>query len=163
MAGQKTNVMRILDQKKIRYAAHFYSSESHAFEGGIAAAKALGQNPAQVFKTLVTVGGSGKYFVFVIPVEAELDLKKAAAAAGVKSVAMLHLSELRSVTGYVRGGCSPVGMKKSFPTVFHSSAIQFETIMVSAGKVGSQVEADPRALAGLVGGTFADITCGEPL
>ena len=116
---QKTNVMRILDQKKIPYEARHYPHGAEAVDG-LAVARALGEDPAGVFKTLVTRGSKGGYYVFVIPVAEELDLKKAARAVGEKSVAMLHVKELLPLTGYVRGGCSPVGMKKQFPTVFHA-------------------------------------------
>ncbi len=153
MAENKTNVMRILDQKKIPYTPHFYPHGDEAVDG-VTVAQSLGQDPERVFKTLVTRGGKG-YYVFVIPVTAELDLKKAAKAVGEKSVAMLHVSELLPLTGYVRGGCSPVGMKKLFPTTFHNSALEQPTICVSAGKIGSQIEVEPNALAKLVRGRFA--------
>ena len=116
---EKTNVMRTLEQKKIPYTAHTYPHEEGVAVDGATVARSLGQNPARVFKTLVTRGASGGYYVFDIPVEATLDLKKAAKAVGEKSVAMLHQKELLPLTGYVHGGCSPVGMKKLFPTVFH--------------------------------------------
>ena len=121
MAENKTNVMRILDQKKIPYTPHTYPHGKEAVDG-LTVAESLGLDPEQVFKTLVTRGNKG-YYVFVIPVADELDLKKAAKAAGTKSVSMLHVSELLPTTGYVRGGCSPVGMKKQFPTFFHESAL----------------------------------------
>ena len=110
-----------------------------------------------VFKTLVTRGASGEYYVFDIPVAAELDLKKAAKAVGEKNVAMLHVAELLPLTGYVRGGCSPVGMKKPFFTTFHASALEYDVIAVSAGKIGEQVILSPQALCDLVGGQFADV------
>ncbi len=156
MKEQKTNVMRILDQKKIPYEACYYAHGDEAVDG-VTVARSLGQDPASVFKTLVTKGASGTYHVFVIPVAEELDLKKAAKAAGEKSVAMLHVKELLPLTGYVRGGCSPIGMKKAFSTVFHSSALSQETIAVSAGKIGAQVLLQPQALCDLVRGNFADI------
>ncbi len=158
-ADLKTNVMRLLEQKKIPYTPHFYPHGREAVDG-IAVAESLGENPEAVFKTLVTRGAGGCCFVFVIPVAEELDLKKAAKAVGEKSVAMLHVAELLSLTGYVRGGCSPVGMKKLFPTTFDETAILQDTIYVSAGKIGSQVEVEPNALAQLVNGQFADITKG---
>jgi Cys-tRNA(Pro)/Cys-tRNA(Cys) deacylase len=153
----KTNVMRVLEQHKIPYTPHFYPHGKEAVDG-VTVAKCLGQEPESVFKTLVTRGASGGYFVFAIPVAEELDLKKAAKAVGEKSVAMIHVAELLPLTGYVRGGCSPVGMKKPFPTAFDETAILFDTICVSAGKIGAQVEVAPTALAELVGGQFADLT-----
>lgn len=156
MKEQKTNVMRILDQKKIPYQARHYPHGDEAVDG-VTVARSLGQDPASVFKTLVARSGSGKYYVFVIPVAEELDLKKAAKAAGEKSMAMLHVKELLPLTGYVRGGCSPVGMKKLFPTVFHRSALEQPAIAVSAGKIGDQVLVEPGALAELVRGRFADV------
>ena len=125
---------------------------------GVSVAQKLGQDPAAVFKTLVTRGASGAYHVFVIPVAKELNLKKGAKAAGEKSVEMIHVSEINKVTGYIRGGCSPVGMKKQYATLFDSSALAQEHIMVSAGKIGHQVELEPKALADLVGGGFASLT-----
>ncbi len=153
----KTNVMRVLEQKKVPYVPHSYPHEEGVAVDGATVARLVGADPAQVFKTLVTVGASKGHYVFVIPVEGELDLKKAARAAGEKSLAMLPLKELTPLTGYVRGGCSPVGMKKRFPTFFHQSARNYETIWVSAGRIGAQVELAPQALCGLVGGTFADL------
>ncbi len=121
-------------------------------------AQAVGADPEAVFKTLVTRGASGGYYVFDIPVGDSLDLKKAARAVGEKSIAMLPQKELLPLTGYVHGGCSPVGMKKPFPTVFHETVILFDTIYVSAGKIGAQVEADPNALMALIGAGAADVT-----
>lgn len=154
---KKTNVMRILDQKKIPYTAKEYPHEEGVAVDGMTVAKSLGQEPGSVFKTLVTRGASGEYYVFDIPVAAELDLKKAAKAVGEKNVAMLHVAELLPLTGYVRGGCSPVGMKKLFPTVFHSSVENLPTVIVSAGKIGYQVEVKPADLMGLVRAETADI------
>ncbi len=153
---EKTNVMRILDQKKIPYAPHAYPV-GDAAPDGVTVARLLGQDPAAVFKTLVAKGASGGYYVFDIPVEATLDLKKAAKAVGEKSIAMLPAKELLPLTGYVHGGCSPVGMKKAFPTVFDETAELFDTICVSAGRVGHQVELAPAELIALVGGTTADL------
>lgn len=135
---QKTNVMRLLDQAGIPYQAHCYA-ETGAVSGCEVVA-VLQQNPAQVFKTLVTVGKSGTHYVFVIPVECELNLKKAAKAVGDKAVEMLKSKELLPLTGYVHGGCSPIGMKKPFKTVLHETAAAFDTILFSAGKIGYQVE-----------------------
>ena len=156
MGEQKTNVMRALDQKKIRYTPHEYPHGAEAVDG-VTVAGLIGAAPEQVFKTLVTRGASKSIYVFVIPVAAELDLKKAARAVGEKSIAMIHVSEITALTGYVRGGCSPIGMKKQYKTVYHESALEQETIIVSAGKIGSQVELEPKALATLTRGQFSDI------
>ena len=156
MAEQKTNVMRALDQKKVRYTPHEYPHGAEAVDG-VTGAGLIGAAPEQVFKTLVTRGASKSIYVFVIPVAAELDLKKAARAVGEKSIAMIHVSEITALTGYVRGGCSPIGMKKQYKTVYHESALEQQTIIVSAGRIGSQVELEPNALATLTRGQFADI------
>ncbi len=153
---EKTNVMRALEQKNIPYTPHAYDPEAGL--DGVSVARQLGQDPEAVFKTLVARGASGDLYVFDIPVEASLDLKKAAKAVGEKSVAMIHQKELLPLTGYVHGGCSPVGMKKQYPTVFDETAELFDTICVSAGKIGFQVELDPAALMGLVGAFTADLT-----
>ena len=155
---EKTNVMRALEQKKIPYTAHTYPHEDGIAVDGVTVAEMLGQNAAAVFKTLVTKGASGAYYVFDIPVAETLDLKKAAKAVGEKSIAMLPAKDLLPLTGYVHGGCSPVGMKKLFPTVFHESCLSLETMMVSAGKIGYQVEVRPAALLALVGAKTADVT-----
>ena len=152
---EKTNVMRALEQKKIDYTAHSYDPDGPI--DGVSVAAALGQDPARVFKTLVTRGASGGYYVFDIPVAENLDLKKAAKAVGEKSIAMLPQKELLSLTGYVHGGCSPVGMKKQFPTVFHETAGAYDTVCVSAGKIGCQVECRPADLLALLRATMADI------
>ncbi len=153
---EKTNVMRILEQKNISYVAHTYDPE--AGMDGVSVARQLGQNPESVFKTLVARGASGELYVFDIPVGESLDLKKAARAVGEKSVEMIRQKELLPLTGYVHGGCSPVGMRKQYPTVFDETAELFDTVMVSAGKIGFQVELAPAALIELVGGTTADLT-----
>ena len=155
---EKTNVMRTLEQKKIPYTAYTYPHEEGVAVDGVTVAESLGQDPARVFKTLVTRGASGGYYVFDIPVGAILDLKKAAKAVGEKSVAMLHQKELLPLTGYVHGGCSPVGMKKQYPTVFHETAEIIDTILVSAGKIGCQVELKPADLIALVGASTGDLT-----
>ena len=160
MAEQKTNVMRLLDQKKIKYTAREYP-HSDAPVDGVTAAALMGQDPARVFKTLVARGASKKIYVFDIPAAAELDLKKAAKAVGEKSIAMVHVSEITALTGYVRGGCSPVGMKKQDPTVFHETAAGLDTVIVSAGRIGFQVELAPADLIGLVRGAYADIITEE--
>ena len=157
MREQKTNAMRILEQKKIRYTAHEYAHGDGPVDG-VTVARLTGQDPAKVFKTLVTVGSSRANYVFVIPVAAELDLKRAAKAVGEKSVAMIHVSEITPLTGYVRGGCSPVGMKKLFPTVFDASAAERDTILVSGGRIGTQIEAAPADLIALTRGKTAEIT-----
>ena len=153
---EKTNVMRVLEQKGISYAAHAYDPEAGL--DGVSVAQQLGRDPETVFKTLVARGASGGLYVFDIPVGDSLDLKKAAKAVGEKSVAMIHQKELLPLTGYVHGGCSPVGMKKQYPTVFDETAEILDTIMVSAGKIGFQVELVPAALIELVGGITADLT-----
>ena len=150
--------MRVLEQHHISYTAHTYDPDGGL--DGMSVAEQLGQDPAAVFKTLVAKGASGGYYVFDIPVGETLDLKKAAKAVGEKSVSMLPQKELLPLTGYVHGGCSPVGMKKQFPTVFDETAELFDTICVSAGKVGFQVEVNPADLIGLVGAETADLTVG---
>nr|WP_297171422.1 Cys-tRNA(Pro) deacylase [uncultured Agathobaculum sp.] len=157
MASDKTNVMRVLEQHKIAYTAHEYPHGKEAVDG-VTVARLLGQQVERVFKTLVARGRSGGYHVFVIPVAKELDLKKAAKAAGEKSVELVHVRELLGLTGYVRGGCSPVGMKKAFPTVFDKSADSLPTIIVSAGKIGYQIECASADLIGLVRAKTAPIT-----
>ena len=134
----KTNVMRVLDQKKIPYQHHCYADTGAI--SGAEVAQALHQAPNRAFKTLVTTGKTKTHYVFMVPVLAELDLKKAAAAVGEKSIEMLKAKELLGLTGYVHGGCSPIGMKKQFKTVIHNTAAAYETIMFSAGKIGYQVE-----------------------
>ena len=156
MAEQKTNVMRILGQKKIRYSAIEKPHGEEAVDG-VTVARITGRDPACVFKTLVTRGASKEIYVFVIPVAGELDLKKAAKAVGEKSVAMVHVSEINALTGYIRGGCSPIGMKKQYKTVFHSSILLQETVLVSAGKIGQQVELAPADLIALTRGSTANI------
>ena len=153
---EKTNVMRVLEQKNIPYTPHAYDPDVGL--DGVSVARQLGQDPESVFKTLVARGASGGLYVFDIPVEANLDLKKAARAVGEKSIAMIHQKELLPLTGYVHGGCSPVGMKKQYPTVFDETAELFDTICVSAGKIGFQVELAPDALMELVGASTAGLT-----
>ena len=157
---EKTNVMRILDQKKIPYTAHTYPHGDDPIDG-VTVASILQCAPEQVFKTLVARGASKSPYVFVIPVALELDLKKAAKAAGEKSIAMIHVSEITPLTGYVRGGCSHVGMKKQLKTVFHRSATETDHILVSGGRIGTQIETAPSDLIALVRGTVADIICEE--
>ena len=155
---EKTNVMRILDQKEIPYTPHTYPHEEGEAVDGVTVAGIMGQDPECVFKTLVARGASGGLYVFDIPVADRLDIKKAARSVGEKSIAMLHQKELLPLTGYVHGGCSPIGMKKQYPTVFHETAEILDTITVSAGKIGCQVELSPTDLIGLVGAETADLT-----
>ena len=154
---EKTNVMRILEQKGISYTPHAYPHDGAEAPDGVTVARALGQDPAAVFKTLVTKGASGAFYVFVVPVAKELNLKAAAKSVGEKSVEMIHVSEINKVTGYIRGGCSPIGMKKLYRTVVDKSCEAFSSIIVSAGKIGAQVEVAPQDLLRLVNGTSAEI------
>ena len=156
MAEEKTNVMRLLDQKKISYTPHTYDVSDGALDG-ITAAKRLGVAPETCFKTLVTVGASRRNHVFVIPVEKELDLKAAAKAAGEKSIEMIPQAQLLPLTGYIHGGCSPIGMKKRLPTFIDASAQALPEMTVSAGKVGRQVTLKPQDLCGFVGARFAPV------
>ena len=153
---EKTNVMRLLEGLKIAYEAHEYVAEN--VPSGIEVAKMLGQDPTHVFKTLVTVAASPKNYVFVIPVGEELSLKKAASAVREKSIEMVKSKELLPLTGYIHGGCSPIGMKKFFPTVVDETVLLCETMVFSAGKVGYQVELTPDALAKMIDYTIADVT-----
>ncbi len=153
---EKTNVMRVLDQKKIPYRHHCYVDTGAV--AGAEVAKILGEDPDKVFKTLVTVGASKRYYVFVVPVEKELDLKKAAKAVGEKNIEMIKSKELLPLTGYIHGGCSPIGMKKFFTTTIDESARNFDTIMFSAGKIGYQVELSPSDLAKVIRFEYAQIT-----
>lgn len=147
----------MLDRAKISYEVLSYEYDESDLSG-VHAAQALSLDPAQVFKTLVTRGGKGGVFVFCIPVGAELDLKKAARCAGVKSIEMLHVRELQGLTGYIRGGCSPVGMKKQYPTFIDASADMFGEIYVSAGLRGQQLKVNPRELKEFIGAQFAEVT-----
>ncbi len=157
MPELKTNVMRLLDQKKIPYIAHAYPHGDTAVDG-VTVASLIGKSPECVFKTLVARGASKNTYVFVIPVCCELDLKRAAKAAGEKSVEMVHVSEINALTGYVRGGCSPLGMKKQYKTVFDSSCLEQKSIVVSAGRIGAQVELSPQELIKLTRGSAAALT-----
>lgn len=152
----KTNVMRILDKAGLPYEARSYPHGKEAVDG-LTVARLTGENPDYVFKTLVTVSSKKEYLVFVIPVAGELDMKKAARAAGVKAVEMIPVKEINKVTGYIRGGCSPVGMKKQYRTYFHETAEKNPVIMVSGGKIGTQVALDPADLCRVTGGSFADL------
>lgn len=155
---EKTNAVRQLDRRKLAYEIHTY--EGGALSGA-EVARTIGLAPERVFKTLVTTGKSGGHYVFMIPVEAELNLKKAAAAVGEKSIAMLHQRDLLPLTGYIHGGCSPIGMKKQFPTVIDQSAANFDRICFSAGKVSMMLETTPAALAAAVPLTYAPVADGE--
>ena len=151
----KTNVMRVLDGKKIPYESHSY--EPDPTMTGEEIAKILGEDPDRVFKTLVTQGKSGAYFVFVVPVREELDLKKAAKVSGEKSISMIKQKDLLPLTGYVHGGCSPIGMKKQFKTFIHESSADHDRIFVSAGRVGTQIEIATKDLLAITGCVSADI------
>ena len=156
---EKTNVMRILDQKKINYNSYSYVDTDAI--SGVEVATVLNQDPNRVFKTLVTVSNTNNYFVFVIPSNKELDLKKAAKAVGVKSVSMLKQKDLLPLTGYVHGGCSPICMKKSFLTTFDSTSNNFETILFSAGKIGYQVEVNLNDLKNIIKLQIDNIIVGD--
>ena len=157
MASDKTNVMRVLEQHKIAYKPHEYPHGKDAVDG-VSVAELLGQNPDQVFKTLVARGKSGGFHVFVIPVAKELDLKKAAKAAHDKKIELIHVKDLLAATGYIRGGCSPIGMKKPFPTYIDETAQLYDEIGVSAGCRGCQVLLDPMRLADYVNAALCDLT-----
>ena len=148
--------MRILDRAKIPYQPRYYQAADGKIDG-LSVARKMGEEVDKVYKTLVTRGAGGGYFVFVVPVAEELNLKAAARSVGEKSVEMIHVSEINKATGYIRGGCSPVGMKKRYPTVFDLSCLKEKTIFVSGGRIGTQVEADPRALISFLGAKTADI------
>ena len=155
---EKTNAMRALDRIKADYAVHSYGSGEAV--SGVEVAQMLGQDVRRVFKTLVTEGKSGAHYVFMVPVAEELDLKKAAASVGEKALSMLKSKELLPLTGYVHGGCSPIGMKKQFPTYIHQTAADYDTIFFSAGRVGAQVELPLSALQQALPVTPADIIKG---
>ena len=155
MKAEKTNVMRVLDSRKISYQAHFYEPDPQLSGEEIAALQ--GENSGQVFKTLVTEGSPARFYVFIVPVSEELNLKKAALAAGEKSVRMIRQKDLLPLTGYVHGGCSPIGMKKAFPMFMHQSAEKLDRVFVSGGKVGCQVELAPEDLRRLTGLRYADL------
>lgn len=155
-ANVKTNAMRILEKEKIAYTMHTYEADDAI--DGVSVAQKLGQDVKSVFKTLVTQGKSGGYYVFVVPVAAELNLKAAASSVGEKSVEMIHVKDINKVTGYIRGGCSPVGMKKQYPTVIDRSAEELTTMIVSGGKIGFQMELTPDDLLKASRGKLEDIT-----
>lgn len=151
----KTNAMRILEKHKISYEVLSY--ECDEFVDGLHCAAAFGAAVEQSYKTLVMEGKSRQHYVFVIPIDREVDLKKAAKAVGEKSMQMIHVKDLTAITGYVRGGCSPVGMKKKFPTVIQENAKSFDEIYVSGGRIGLSLKLDPLALAEVTQAQFADV------
>lgn len=156
-ANYKTNAMRILDSLKIEYIPHHYSDDDE-FKDGVTIAKQMGQDVKKVFKTLVTASSSKQYFVFVIPVAEELDLKAAARAVGEKSVEMIKVADITKVTGYIRGGCTPIGMKKDYKTVVDISALELDKVFISAGKRGYQLEISPTELKKAVDYDICDLT-----
>ena len=158
---EKTNVMRILDQKKIKYDCFEYPHEDGVCVDGIDVAMLLNQDPNQVFKTLVTVSNSKHYYVCVVGVAHELDLKKCAKAFNEKSLEMIPVKELLNITGYIRGGCSPIGMKKPFKTVVDIDAKEYDEIIFSAGKIGYQIKMNPNDLSKLINVKFEDIKKGN--
>ena len=160
MAENKTNAMRMLDRAKVPYTPHTYETDGEHVDG-ITVATSIGEPLERVYKTLVTAGKSGGHYVFVIPVAAELDLKKAAKAVGEKSVQMIHVKEINQLTGYIRGGCSPIGMKKQFPTVLSDSAKELSSVIISGGRIGFQIDLKPDDLLGLIRGKYGDIEVQE--
>lgn len=151
----KTNAMRYLDRNRVPYTVRYYDCEQ--FIDGITVAKALGVMPERTFKTLVTQGKSGGHFVFLIPVEKELHLKKAARLAREKALEMVHVKDIQPITGYIRGACTPVGMKKAFPTFFDECCLAYDTIYVSGGAIGTQMEVSPRELIRVSKAETADL------
>lgn len=152
----KTNAMRLLDSSKITYTTHSYENKDGKIDG-VAVAHKIEKDVNQVFKTLVTQGHSKEYYVFAIPVAEELDMKKAGKAAGEKNIEMIHVKDINKITGYIRGGCSPLGMKKVFKTFIHQDALLFDTIVFSGGKIGSQIEMNPNDLSKVIDCSFVDI------
>ncbi len=153
----KTNAMRILDSKKIKYNTYEYPHEEGVAVDGVTVAKLLGEDVNKVFKTLVLVGNDKKYYVAVVPVEAELDLKLCAKEFNVKSLEMIHVKDINSITGYVRGGCSPIGMKKAFPTIMDISALNYDNVIFSGGLIGLQIEMNPKDLEKVIRISFKNI------
>lgn len=151
----KTNAMRILDKNKIPYQVNTYECEE--FIDGVHVADMMGQSYDQSFKTLVTVGKSGEHYVFAIPIDRELDLKKAARAVGEKSVEMIHVKDINQITGYIRGGCTPIGMKKNYVTVLHSSILTLDEVIISGGRIGSQIQLKPDDLIRVTNAKVEDI------
>ncbi|MDZ5711127.1 Cys-tRNA(Pro) deacylase [Jeotgalibacillus haloalkalitolerans] len=157
MGKGKTNAMRMLDAASIPYGTTEYDTKD-GLTDGVSVAEKVGRKTEEVFKTLVAHGISKQYYVFVIPVDRELNLKKAAAAAGEKKVEMIPMKSLQQITGYIKGGCSPIGMKKPFPTLIDGSAKELKTILVSAGQVGKQIEINPMDLSQVTAAAFAELT-----
>lgn len=153
----KTNAMRILDKAKLKYECHTYEAEDGHIDG-MSVANKCNQDPKKVFKTLITRGSSKNLYVFVIPVEKELDLKKCAKSIKEKNVEMIHVNEINSVSGYIRGGCSPIGMKKQYSTIIDESAAELDTFIFSGGKIGLQIEMNPDDLIQLIHASYASIT-----
>lgn len=153
---EKTNAMRLLDDAGLAYTAHGYDASDGRIDG-ISVAEKIAMPQEQVYKTLVTQGNTGDYFVFVLPVAAELDMKKAAKAAKQKHIEMIPVKDILRVTGYIRGGCSPIGMKKNYPTFVEEEAMLYDTIVFSGGKIGAQIEMNPDALLEWIGGAYADL------
>ncbi len=151
----KTNAMRILDKNKIPYQVNTYECEE--FIDGVHVADMMGQSYDQSFKTLVTVGKSGEHYVFALPIDRELDLKKAARAVGEKSVEMIHVKDINQITGYIRGGCTPIGMKKNYVTVLHSSILTLDEVIISGGRIGSQIQLKPDDLIRVTNAKVEDI------
>lgn len=151
----KTNAMRILDRNKISYRINLYECEE--FIDGVHIADLLGQDYAMSFKTLVMVGKSRQYYVFAIPIDKEADMKKAAKVVGEKSLEMVHVKDINQVTGYIRGGCTPIGMKKNYPTVVHESARELSEIIISGGRLGTQIFLAPDDLVKVTHGKYADV------
>ncbi|MGN2348988.1 Cys-tRNA(Pro) deacylase [Clostridium cagae] len=152
----KTNAMRILDSSKIEYTTYNYQNKDGKIDG-VAVTHKINKNEQEVFKTLVTQGHSKEFYVYVVPVAQELDMKKAAKSASEKSIEMIHVKDINKITGYIRGGCSPIGMKKAFKTFVHNTALNCETIVFSGGKIGSQIEMNPRQLENILDCTFVDL------
>lgn len=157
MKDIKTNAMRLLDQHRISYQVHTYPHHDKEAVDGVTVAVMLNEDPERVFKTLVTQGGPRSYYVFVIPSAAELDLKKAARLVHEKSLALIPVKELLSVSGYIRGGCSPLGMKKKYPTLIHKTAADWDTIIFSGGQIGCQIEMNPQDLKQVADIQFEDL------
>jgi Cys-tRNA(Pro)/Cys-tRNA(Cys) deacylase len=152
----KTNAMRILDSNKIEYTTHSYKNKDNKIDG-VAVAQKIGKDVDSVFKTLVTQGHSKEFYVFVIPVAEELDMKKASKIANEKSIQMIHVKDINAITGYIRGGCSPLGMKKVLKTFIQEDALLFDTIVFSGGKIGAQIEMSPNDLEKVITCSFGDI------
>ena len=152
----KTNAMRLLDSNKISYTTHSYENKDGKIDG-VAVAHKINKDVNQVFKTLVTQGHSKEFHVFVIPVAEELDMKKSSKVAGEKNIEMIHVKDINKITGYIRGGCSPLGMKKTFKTFIQEEAVLFDTIVFSGGKIGAQIEMNPNDLEKVIECSFVDI------